>query len=58
MRAIEKRLQALEVPPDRDGKPLPLVVSDDTPDAELECLRRGGCEVYRLRDAVELFVCV
>ena len=57
MRAIEKRLQALEAPPDRDGKPLPDVVADDTPNAELERLRRGGREVYRMSDAVELFVC-
>ena len=58
MRAIEKRLQALETPPDADSRQLPTVVPDDVPDAELERLRRGGQLVYRWRDAVELFVCV
>ena len=56
MRSIEKRLQALEAPPDCNGKPLPDVVADNTPDAQLERLRRGGREVYRWSDAVELFV--
>ena len=57
MRIIEKRLQALEAPPDRDGKPVPLVVGDDTPDSELQRLRIGGREVYRMSDAVEFFIC-
>lgn len=54
--SLSRRLLALEVPPDINGKPLPTVVSDDTPADELERLRSGGREVYRLSDAVELFV--
>ncbi len=57
MANIEKRLQALEAPPDKDGKPLPTVVPDETPDSELQRLRRAGHEVYRWSDAVEHFVC-
>ena len=56
MATLERRLLALEVPPDFNGKPLPTVVPDDTPADELERLRRGGREVYRLSDAVEIFV--
>ena len=56
MQSIEKRLQALEAPPDHDGKPVPLVVANDTPDSELERQRAGGREVHRWSDAVELFV--
>ena len=45
--ALHRRLLALESL-DRDhAKPLPDVVADDTPDAELERLRRAGREVYR-----------
>ena len=54
--SLSRRLLALEVPPDINGKPLPTVVSDDTPADELERLRSGGREVYRLSDAVEIFV--
>lgn len=56
MRTIERRLQVLEGTTDSHAKPLPMVVPDDTPADELERLRRGGREVYRWRDAVELFV--
>lgn len=56
MRVIEKRLQALEGTTDPQAKPLPTVVTDDTTAEELERLRRGGREVHRLSDAVELFV--
>ena len=54
--ALHRRLQALETRDSDDAKPLPDVVADDTPDAELERLRRAGREVYRMSDAVELFV--
>ena len=54
--ALSRRLRALEVPPDINGKPLPMVVPDDTSADELERLRRAGLEVYRLSDAVEIFV--
>ena len=54
--SLSRRLLALEVPPDINGKPLPMVVPDDTPADELERLRRAGLEVYRLSEAVELFV--
>ena len=54
--ALSRRLRALEVPPDINGKPLPMVVPDDTPADELERLRRAGLEVYRLSDAVEVFL--
>jgi hypothetical protein len=54
--ALSRRLRALEVPPDINGKPLPMVVPDDTSADELERLRRAGLEVYRLSDAVEVFL--
>lgn len=56
MATLERRLQALEGTTDPQAKPLPTVVTDDTTAEELEHLRRGGREVYRWRDAVELFV--
>lgn len=56
MAKIERRLLALEGLKSGHAKPLPQVVPDDTPAEELERLRTGGREVYRLRDAVELFV--
>ena len=56
MTALRRRLQALEGTTDSHAKPLPTVVPDDTPAEELERLRRGGREVYRWSDAVELFV--
>ena len=56
MTALHRRLQALEGTTVTQAKPLPDVVPDDTPAEELERLRRGGREVYRWRDAVELFV--
>ncbi|MBH1978498.1 MAG: hypothetical protein I8H67_09025 [Comamonadaceae bacterium] len=56
MTALHRRLLALETTTDPQAKPLPTVVPDDTPADELERLRRGGREVYRLSDAVELFV--
>ena len=54
--ALHRRLLALETRDSDHAKPLPDVVADDTPDAELERLRRAGREVYRMSDAVELFV--
>ena len=56
MRTLDARLLALETRDSDHAKPVPDVVADDTPDAELERLRRGGREVYRMSDAVELFV--
>ena len=56
MATLKTRLEALEAPSDHDGKPLPMVVPDDTRADELERLRRAGREVYRWSDAVELFV--
>ncbi len=54
--ALHRRLLALETCDSDHAKPLPDVVADDTPDAELERLRRAGREVYRMSDVVELFV--
>ena len=56
MARLECRLLALEGTTENHAKPLPTVVLDDTPAEELKRLRRGGREVYRWRDAVELFV--
>ena len=56
MVTLSARLLALETCDSDHAKPLPDVVADDTPDAELERLRRAGREVYRISDAVELFV--
>lgn len=56
MKTLESRLVALESLDIDHAKPLPDVVGDDTPDDELERLRSGGREVYRMSDAVELFV--
>ena len=56
MRRLEARLRALEGTTDGHARLLPDVVADDTPDNELERLRAGGRLVYRLSDAVELFV--
>ena len=54
---LHRRLLALEsFDSGNHAKPLPDVVADDTPDDELERLRRGGREVFRMSDAVELFV--
>ena len=55
--ALHRRLLALESLDSDHAKPLPEVVGDDTPDAELERMRRAGREVYRMSDAVELFIC-
>ena len=57
MATLESRLLALETRDSDHAKPLPDVVADDTPDHELERLRAGGREVYRMSDAVELFIC-
>ena len=54
--ALHRRLLALESLDSDHAKPLPDVVADDTPDEELKRLRRAGREVYRISDAVELFV--
>ncbi len=54
--ALHRRLLALETRDSHHAKQLPDVVGDDTPDSELERLRRAGREVYRMSDAVELFV--
>ena len=57
MASLDARLLALESLGSGDkAKLLPVVVPDSTPNAELELLRRGGREVYRLSDGVELFV--
>jgi len=56
MATLSARLLALESATDNRERPLPHVVADDTPDDELARLRRSGCEVYRLSDALELFV--
>lgn len=56
MTALRRRLHALETTTATQAKPLPTVVPDDMPAEELERLRRGGREVYRWSDAVELFV--
>lgn len=55
MATLKARLEALEATADT-AKQLPDVVADDTTDAELERLRRGGREVYRWCDAAEMFV--
>lgn len=55
MATLENRVAKLETPPDTEGKPLPQVVADETTDTELQRLRRGGHEVYRFSDVVELF---
>ena len=54
--ALSRRLLALETCGSDQAKQLPQVVPDDTPDDELERLRRAGREVYRLSGAVGLFV--
>ena len=55
--ALHRRLLALEsFDSVNHAKPPPQVVPDDTPDVKLERLRRGGREVYRMSDAVEIFV--
>ena len=54
--ALHRRLLALESLDSDHAKPLPDVVADDVPADELKRLRRGGREVYRMSDAVELFV--
>ncbi len=46
MNALTRRLEALETTDDDTAKPLPDVVSDDTPDSELIRLRKHGREVY------------
>ena len=56
MGRLEARLRALEGTTDGHARLLPDVVADDTTDSEIERLRRGGRRVYRLSDAVELFV--
>lgn len=56
MATLHRRLQALEGTTDSNAKPLPTVVPDNTTADELERLRAAGREVYRWRDAVELFV--
>jgi hypothetical protein len=54
MATLKNRLLALESLDGGDhAKPLPDVVADDTPDAELARLRRHGLEVYRMSDFVE-----
>ena len=56
MTTLHRRLQALECTTNPQAKPLPTIVTDDTTADELERLRAAGSEVYRWRDAVELFV--
>lgn len=56
MSTLHRRLQALEGTKDSHARALPTVLPDDTPEADLDRLRAAGREVYRLSDAVELFV--
>ena len=56
MGRLEARLLVLEGATDSHAQLLPDVVPDDTADSEIERLRAGGRRVYRLSDAVELFV--
>ena len=52
---LHRRLLALEsFDSGNHAKPLPDVVADDMPDDELKRLRRGGREVYRMAEFVEL----
>ena len=54
--SLRCRLMVLEAAREGD-RPLPLVVADDASDAELLALaRQSGMPVYRMADAVELFV--
>ena len=56
--SLRRRLMALEAAREGDGPgALPLVVADEASDAELrELARQSGLPVYRMADAVELFV--
>ena len=54
MKTLEARLLALETHESDHVKPLPDVVADDVPADELKRLRRGGREVYRMAEFVEL----
>ncbi len=56
MTALRRRLLAIEGSKMSHARPLPDVVPDDTTADELERPRAAGREVYRWRDAVELFV--
>lgn len=53
MTALKRRVDALEATDTAQAKQLPDVVPDDTPDTELERLRRHGREVFRMSDFVE-----
>lgn len=59
MKKLESRLQVLEnaprAPDGRLPRPLPIVLSDDAPQAEIDALRARGLEAYRFSEAVEVF---
>lgn len=46
MRSIESRIEALERP-ERQGKPLPTLLPETAPQAEIEALRRRGVDALR-----------
>ena len=50
MNTIDQRLKALETAKENEFKPMPLIVDENVPDAELEQLRRNGRAVYRSGD--------
>ena len=50
MATIDQRLKALETEHSGDFRPMPLIVDENVPDAELERLRRNGRVVYRSGD--------
>ena len=51
MKALKKRIDALAIATiSPKKKPLPLIVSEHTTDAEIERLRRGGRAVFRSGD--------
>lgn len=53
MKALVTRLDKLERPYKPIEGQLPDVVPDDTPEADIEALRAGGREVYRMGEFVE-----
>ena len=50
MKDIERRVQRLEGPREGQDRLLPTIVPDDTPQVEIDRLRRRGGEVYRFGD--------
>lgn len=47
---LKTRLEALEALRNGHAKPLPEILPDDAPDAELERIRRAGRVVHRLSE--------